>query len=132
MGTVKEGTFWEGTVHKSLTVFLCFFLLVFGIFCLIFAIFVLQLLSGKSFCQKKTLAERGGTPPLNGKLPKIFLKKIGPKGLNWRFLAENSCFLADFFLSRIGGYPPHTPEREIIVPKQPFSGMGGYPHPPPP
>ena len=29
---------------------------------------------------KKPLAERGGTPPLNGKLPKVFLKKRVKKG----------------------------------------------------
>ena len=35
---------------------------------------------GKSFCQK-TLSGKGGyTPPLNGKLPKIFLKKWVKKG----------------------------------------------------
>ena len=37
-------------------------------------------LNGKSFCQK-TLSGKGGVPPpLNGKLPKIVLKKWVKKG----------------------------------------------------
>ena len=31
---------------------------------------------------------------------------MGPKGLKLNFLANFSCFLADFFLTGIGGYPP--------------------------
>ena len=64
---------------------------------------------------KKPLAERGGTPPpFNGKLPKIFLKKWVKRGQNRRFLAKNSCFLADFFLNGIGGYSPPLNGKNLL------------------
>ena len=39
-----------------------------------------------------------------------FRKKMGQQGLELAFLTKKSCFLADFFLSAIGGTPP--PQRK--------------------
>ena len=58
---------------------------------------------------KKPLADRGGTPPLNGQSPKNFLKKRVKRAKKSIFLAKNSRVLADFFLNGIGGYPPPPP-----------------------
>ena len=39
-------------------------------------------------------------------------------------------YLADFFLNRIGGYPPHSPsQRKIILPKKALQNWG-VPAPP--
>ena len=44
------------------------------------------------------------------------------------FLAKNSCFLADFFLSGIGGYAP-PPLTENHPAQKPLAEMGGTPPP---
>ena len=57
-------------------------------------------LDGKSFCfSKKPLAERGGTPlpPLNGQSPKIFLKKMGQKGVTLAFFGQKIAIFSGFF-----------------------------------
>ena len=42
-------------------------------------------------------------------------------------MAKNSCFLADFFLNGIGGYPPPL-NGKSSCPKT-LNGIGGYPPP---
>ena len=48
-----------------------------------------------------------------------------PKGLKKAFLAKNSCFLVDFFLSGIGGYPPPLNGKSLCSKK--LSRKGGVP-----
>ena len=56
---------------------------------------------------KKTLAERGGTPPpLTENCRKFSSKKGSKRAKIGVFLAKNSYFLAEFFLNGIRGYPP--------------------------
>ena len=52
---------------------------------------------------------------------------MGQKGLKLAFLAKNSRFLADFFLNRIGGYPPPLNGESLCSKK--LSGQGGTPPP---
>ena len=68
--------------------------------------------NGKSFCQKN-LVEMGGTPlPPNGKSPKIVTIKSFKNSQNQRLWTKNTCFLVEFFLSGIRGYPPPSPQRK--------------------
>ena len=53
---------------------------------------------------------------------------MGQKGLKLAFWAQNSRFLADFFLNGIGGYTPPPLNGQSLCSKK-LSGHGGYPPP---
>ena len=61
----------------------------------------------------KTTEQISPSPPLNRKSPKILLKEW-VKRAKLAFLAKNSCFLADYFLTGIGD-PPPTPLRRKLA-----------------
>ena len=72
----------------------------------------------------------GGIPPPYQKIGKKIPRKMGQKGAKISvFLAKNRCFLADFFLSGIGGYPPPHPLTENHCAQKSLAERGGTPPP---
>ena len=79
----------------------------------------------------------GGTPlpPLNGKSPKIFAKKMGQKGLKMhekkaknRVFAPKKPALSGIFLSGVGGYSP-PPLTDNHCAQKSLAERGGTPPP---
>ena len=75
---------------------------------------------------KKPLAERGGTPPpLNGKSPKIFLKKWVKRAKISVFWPKIAVFLRIFSLAKLGGTP--SPLTDNHCAQKSLTERGGTP-----